>query len=314
MSFGSGNWDVYLIKTNSIGDTLWTKAFGGVNDEQVYYVRQISDNGYILTGWTNSFGAGGDDIYLIKTDAIGNLLWTKTFGKNFQENSYSVEQTSDNGHVIVGYSPDSTTSSNVYLIKTDSNGNLLWTKTFGGAIDDIGYSIQQTYDNCLIIAGRSNSFGSAGHVYLIKTDSVGNSGCNESNIATIVTTPPTIASNPSTLVSSGGIVTTPASLTSSGGTGTTLCMTTNIAPNHITSIMGRFIIYPNPTIEEIRLLTEESGLIEIYTVLGEMVLASSFDNHSVINCSALRQGIYFYIIKNKDFQNIGTGKLIIVDK
>ena len=102
-NFGAGSTDVYLIKTDVNGDPLWTKAYGGTGVEQGMYVQETSDGGYIITGFTISFGAGGSDVYLIKTDSIGDTLWTRTFGGTSDDYGHSVYQATDGGYVIVGY-------------------------------------------------------------------------------------------------------------------------------------------------------------------------------------------------------------------
>jgi hypothetical protein len=176
-SFGAGNHDVYLIKTDSSGTLLWQKTFGGSNDDWAYSVQQTSDGGYIIAGQTQSFGTGGD-VYLIKTDSAGNLLWQKTFGgSNTDDYAYSVQQTTDGGYIIAGTTFSfGAGNSDVYLIKTDSGGNSQWQKTFGGSNYDEGRSVQQTADGGYIVAGWTNSFGDPnGDVSLIKTDSEGNS-------------------------------------------------------------------------------------------------------------------------------------------
>jgi len=174
-SFGAGQHDIYLLKTDDNGDTLWTKNYGGSNGDFLRSVQQTSDEGYVFVAETLSFGAGSADVYLVKTDSSGNLMWTKTYGGRSSDYGYSVRQTKDGGYIIGGYTSSfGTGMSDVYLIRTDSSGDISWAKTYGGTSSDFGYSVRQTADEGYIIAGYTESFGTAGDVYLLRTDSDGN--------------------------------------------------------------------------------------------------------------------------------------------
>lgn len=157
-------------------DTLWTKTYGGYNQDYAFSIQPTLDGGYIITGLTSSFGAGGDDVYLVKTDANGNTVWTKTFGGPYEDWGRSVKQTLDGGYIIAGWTTSfGAGDRDVYLIKTDGNGNTIWTKTFGGTGQERGYFVQQTPEGGYIVVGTTWSFGAGdGDVYLIKTDDHGN--------------------------------------------------------------------------------------------------------------------------------------------
>lgn len=171
---GSTGWsDVYLIKTDSLGDTLWSKTFGGSGIDAGSSVQQTSDLGYVIAGYTYSMGAGGADFYLIKTDSSGNLLWMRTYGGAYGDEAFAVQQTNDNGYIIVGYTGSFGTSHlDFYLVKTDSLGDTLWTRTYGTSGDDWGYSVDQTSDGGYIVAGAASGPGFY-DLYLVKTDSSG---------------------------------------------------------------------------------------------------------------------------------------------
>ena len=181
-SFGAGSDDVYLIKTDAHGDTLWTRTFGGADGDRGFSVAPTTDGGYVVAGYTHSYGAGYSDVYLLKTDASGNLSWTKTFGGEGYDEGNSVQQTTDGGYIIAGHTTSfGAVNGDVYLIKTDDAGDTMWTRTFGGEGGEVGYSVQQTADGGYVIAGITGSFGAVvDDVYLIKTDSLGTLAVAES--------------------------------------------------------------------------------------------------------------------------------------
>ena len=177
-SFGAGGADFYLIKTDDSGDTLWTKTYGGTGYDYGNFVRQTTDGGYIVVGCTKSFGTGGYDVYLVKTNNSGDTLWTRTYGGESDEWGCSIRQTTDGGYVIAGITGSlGVDTADVYLLKTNASGDTLWTRTYGGTGFDWGNSVQQTTDGGYIIAGFTYSFGvgtpGSDNVYLIKTNASG---------------------------------------------------------------------------------------------------------------------------------------------
>ena len=173
--YGCNHVDVFLIKTDSSGIEDWRNTFGGSDNDYGYSVQQTSDGGYIITGYTESYGAGLDDVYLIKTDATGVEQWSNTYGGSDDDHGYSVQQTSDGGYIITGYTESYGAGlDDVYLIKTDATGAEQWSNTYGSSGYEYGHSVQQTSDGGYIIAGYTTSYG-AGYsdFYLIKTDAAG---------------------------------------------------------------------------------------------------------------------------------------------
>jgi hypothetical protein len=169
LSFGAGDEDVYLIKTDTAGLEQWHQTFGGDATDIGNCVELTNDGGYVIAGNTQSFGVAYYDIYLIKTDSSGIEQWHRTYGHNYYDYGKAVQQTSDGGYIIVGSSYSFGASYDVYLIKTDSNGNMQWERFFGGVGWDEGYDVAQTADGGYILVGAT--FSSADFdVYLIKTN------------------------------------------------------------------------------------------------------------------------------------------------
>ncbi|MEO5569604.1 MAG: T9SS type A sorting domain-containing protein [Bacteroidia bacterium] len=309
-------YDVYLAKTDGNGDLLWTKIFGGNTNDAGYSVQQTTDGGYIIAGYTSNFGAGIYNVYLIRTDANGDSLWTKTFGGAVDDQAYSVRQTMDGGFIITGHTSSfGGGPSSVYLIKTDTNGNCLWSRTFGGPGADYGSSVEQTADGGYIIAGQTPNFGAGSlDMYLIKTDSLGHSGCHQGNAATIVTTPATQVVNPLTTVFSGGNVINPPTIVGSGGIVTTLCTTVGISPTPALHEGEGVAITPNPSASNFTITfpnTINKGVIEIYNVLGKKIFVENVTNVSEKEIYLENMGAGIYFVKVRDGEKESVKKLIV---
>jgi hypothetical protein len=152
------DYDIFLIRTNNNGDEQWMKFYGGDSWDIANQVKKTSDDGFIVAGKTFSYGNGGADAYLIRADANGDTLWTRTFGGPDDDEFNSVVATLDGGFVAIGYTETNTYGmKDAYLVKVDQNGNELWEKHFGGIRDDIGHSIDETAVGELIWTGEDRS-------------------------------------------------------------------------------------------------------------------------------------------------------------
>ncbi len=174
-SFGAGFCDFWLVKADANGDSIWSRTYGGGSWDQPRIVRQTVDGGYVLAGYTNSFGDYAHDSWLVKTDTYGDSLWSHTYGETGSDDvCMSVVQTTDGGYALAGYSSGAG-GHDFRLIKTDEYGNQLWSHTYGGNENEYCNSVQQTIDEGYVLAGvMGHSAPTPQDAWLVKTDSSGN--------------------------------------------------------------------------------------------------------------------------------------------
>lgn len=175
----AGAYKIVALKTDATGNLIWSKKFGGhqFSTYQAYRVHQTTDGGFIICGYAAPEIAGPRAAFLIKTDAVGDTLWTRAYPGNRDSFGYCVEQTSDGGYIMSGQARDSLDVDimDVLLVKTNTEGDTLWTRTFGGANEEIGYAVKQTPDGGYVVAGQTGSMGSgADDFFITKTSPDGN--------------------------------------------------------------------------------------------------------------------------------------------
>jgi hypothetical protein len=175
--------NAWLVKTDSAGNAVWNKTYGGTRNDYAYAMVQTGDGGYALAGSTSSYGVGTpsyENFWLVKTDSAGNALWNQTYGGTNYDYCFSVAQAIDGGYALAGwtrsYGVGAPSYNNFYFVKTDSVGNQMSNQTYGGANLDYCYSAAQTNDGGYALAGLTYSYGagapSYSDVYLVKTEGV----------------------------------------------------------------------------------------------------------------------------------------------
>lgn len=160
-SYGSGMIDVLLMKIDTMGNVLWVKTYGGVNDDWASSVEVLNDGGFILCGMTSTYSQWTGSCYLIRTNSMGDTVWTKTYGgPPSWVDAQDLQVLSNNdGFIFLGHTNNwGAGSTDLYLIKTDTAGNLLWSKTYGGIYDENAASIKERGDGHLLMTGYSPGF------------------------------------------------------------------------------------------------------------------------------------------------------------
>jgi len=173
-SFGVVNADVWVLKIDANGNIQWQKTFGGIGFDVARSVQQTLDGGFIVAGETSSFGSN-TEVWVLKLNANGAIQWQYRYGGSGDDVAHSIARASDGGYIVAGETTSFEADGvDVWVLKLDANGGIVWQKTYGGSNDDIAYSVKQTSDNKYIIAGETNSFGVVDRDYwVLKLDSDG---------------------------------------------------------------------------------------------------------------------------------------------
>ncbi len=151
--------DVWVIKLSRDGNVEWQKTYGGQGDDVAYAIRQTYDGGYLLACWTSSFHQGWGDIWVVKLDPQGSMIWQKSFGGKWGDVPFDLQVTTDGGSIIAGYSASFGAGHNdAWVLKLAPNGRVKWQKTFGGPEADTFHTIQETRWG-YVAAGTTQSFG-----------------------------------------------------------------------------------------------------------------------------------------------------------
>lgn len=270
---------VFLIKTDSEGEKIWSKIYSYYTESFSESILETQDGGIIIVGTAYDYKVGGgydSDVLIIKTDESGDTIWTKRIGDEMYDYGNSIDHTSDGGYIITGaidnmkfYDKD------VYLIKINNSGDTVWTKPYHLVQHDYGYSARQTPDRGYIITGYAESSGGNQSIFLLKTDSLGNTDL-----------PHDREQNQND--------------------------TTTYINNRGTTETNSFVIYPNPASDMLNIMQNESHklLVEIIDIRGKIIYADQYFGEKIsIDISNFPRG--FYLIKLKSKNNIQSSRFMI---
>jgi hypothetical protein len=159
-TYGPSGWEAWLVRTDANGNVLWDETYGGADDDYGRWVVECSGGGFAIVGDTESWGAGRDDVWLIRTDANGNQLWDQTYGGSDWDIGFSLVECSGGGFAIAGGTHSfGAGDEDLWLLRTDHNGNELWNYPMGGALRDYGASVIEDSGGGFVVAGMTRSFG-----------------------------------------------------------------------------------------------------------------------------------------------------------
>ena len=323
-SYGAGNEDFWLVRTDENGNEEWNQTYGGGSYDKAFSVQRTLDEGFIVAGVTRSYGAGFADFWLVKTDEYGNEEWNQTYGGTYHEGAYSVQQTTDGGYIVAGYTESYGAGfDDIWLVKTDENGNEEWNQAYGGSEQDRAYSVQQTLDGGYIIAGMSSSYGAGEYdFWLVKTDENGNEEWNQNYGGTNSNGARSVQQT-----SDEGYIVT--GYTYPSGASTTDCLLIRFAsevssdgntiPNS-ECLISKLSNYPNPfnptTTISFSLQNNSNVELSVYNIKGQLVetLVIEFKpsgEHSIVwNAENQASGIYFYKLKAGEYSK--TRKMLLL--
>ena len=368
-NYGAGDDDYYLLKTDASGNIQWTKTYGGGGGDDASCVAITNDGGYIICGTTTSFGdTSGGNIYVVKTDANGNLLWSKDYGSNDgMDMANSIQQTADSGYIIAGVtmgtafgefatliktdktgaitwtkaygtndaSSDASASSvqqtadggyvftgyisnfgagsdDYYLVKTNASGDTVFTKTYGSSAADDADFVVQTSDGGYAVAGNTFGFAVGGqHLYVVKTDSMGNTNCHQGNTATTVNSNITFSVFATVdTVSTGGVAASVTPITATGGASSDLCATTTAIREFANN--AAISVYPTPSSGQFEITSSELiHQLEVYDVTGRMVFTREINSDNA-NFDISREAKGVYLLRLLTSNNESIVKKIVV--
>lgn len=176
-SYGVGLNDMFVIKTDAKGKKIWSKAYGGIADDEGTELIMMADGNLLVLGTTSSNGAGAKDIFLLKIDTSGAILWQKYFGGSGDETGEDLMMTSDGNYMITGVTTSFGSGlRDIYVIKINDSGTLLWSKTFGGTADDGGSSLCQAPAGDVMLFNYTDNYGAINRdLYVIRINSSGDS-------------------------------------------------------------------------------------------------------------------------------------------
>lgn len=282
-----------MCKLTANGTLSWMKKIGVGGYCLCYDAVNTADGGYLMTGWTDGFGEGLNDVLLIKADSSGNGLWAKTFGGDSLDIAQRMIQRS-NGEVVISGMTKSFGSGNYdgYVINTDAQGSVLWSAVYGGAASDQFYGISATNDGGFITSGYTHSFASGNKdAYVVKCDAAGSSGCFQDDPLTITGTPTPITTTvtPVSIQLWNTIPVVPTITT--GATTTLLCLTSSVSEVIKNNTINA---YPNPGKDVIQLQSEHiMKRVVLYDLGGRVIhdVPVNSNNYSLVT-SSLNSGTY----------------------
>ncbi|MFH2143681.1 MAG: T9SS type A sorting domain-containing protein [Bacteroidota bacterium] len=333
VSGNHGSYDYWVVKLDSTGDVQWQKCLGGTDYDWAYSIQQTSDGGFIVAGWSESndgnvSGNQGDrDFWIVRLNSTGDVQWQKCLGGTSYDYAYSIQQTSDGGYIVAGYSfsndgdvsgNHSTSTPDSWVVRLNSTGDVQWQKCLGGAGSDNAYSIQQTSDGGFIVAGLSASNDgdvSENHgnsdSWVVKLNSTGDVqwqkclGGTSSDYAYSIQ-----KTSDSGFIIAGYSNSNDGDVSGNHGSYDfwVVKLSSEVYIEELTA-EDDVNIYPNPANDRINLLTKENATFEIINIQGQIVDTKSLiDKSNNLDISNLPSGVYTLRIKTD--RGIAIRKLI----